>query len=70
MDLVLCGVIKLTSQPLGRPNIFNRDKAMSIIAVRLSKIKPSPTIAVSTKAKELQAAGKDVLGLEIGRAHV
>ena len=39
---------------------------MSLIAKRLSSIKPSPTIAVTTKAKELQAAGKDVLGLGAG----
>src|SRR5262245_13942488 len=39
---------------------------MSLIAKRLSRIKPSPTIAVSTKAKELQAAGKDVIGLGAG----
>jgi aspartate aminotransferase len=39
---------------------------MSLIAKRLSSIKPSPTIAVSTKAKELQAAGKDVIGLGAG----
>ena len=39
---------------------------MSIIAERLSSIKPSPTIAVTTKAKELRAAGKDVLGLGAG----
>jgi len=39
---------------------------MSLIAERLSKIKPSPTIAVSQKARELQAAGKDVIGLGAG----
>ncbi len=39
---------------------------MSIIADRLSRIKPSPTIAVSTKAKELKAAGRDVIGLGAG----
>ena len=39
---------------------------MSIIADRLSKIKPSPTIAVTTKANELKAAGKDVIGLGAG----
>jgi len=38
----------------------------SIIADRLSNIKPSPTIAVATKAKELKAAGKDVIGLGAG----
>ncbi len=39
---------------------------MSIVADRLSRIKPSPTIAVSTKAKELKAAGRDVIGLGAG----
>ena len=39
---------------------------MSIIASRLSAIKPSPTIAVTTKANELRAAGKDVIGLGAG----
>jgi aspartate aminotransferase len=39
---------------------------MSIIAERLSAIKPSPTIAVTTKANELKAAGRDVIGLGAG----
>jgi len=39
---------------------------MSIISDNLKKIKPSPTIAVSTKARELKAAGKDVIGLGAG----
>lgn len=39
---------------------------MAFIANRLLTIKPSPTIAVTTKAKELQAAGKDVIGLGAG----
>lgn len=39
---------------------------MSILAERLNRIKPSPTIAVSTKAAELKAAGKDVIGLGAG----
>jgi aspartate aminotransferase len=39
---------------------------MSILATRLSRIKPSPTIAVTTKAAELKAAGKDVIGLGAG----
>ena len=37
-----------------------------MIADRLSRIKPSPTIAVSTKAAELKAAGHDVIGLGAG----
>ncbi|MCC6598142.1 MAG: aspartate transaminase [Alphaproteobacteria bacterium] len=39
---------------------------MSLIADRLSRIKPSPTIAVTTKAAELKAAGRDVIGLGAG----
>lgn len=39
---------------------------MSIVSSRLSRIKPSPTIAVTTKAKELKAAGRDVIGLGAG----
>ncbi|MBX6369897.1 MAG: pyridoxal phosphate-dependent aminotransferase, partial [Rhodospirillales bacterium] len=39
---------------------------MSLIASRLARIKPSPTIAVTTKAAELKAAGRDVIGLGAG----
>ena len=39
---------------------------MPLIASRLARIKPSPTIAVSTKAAELKAAGRDVIGLGAG----
>ncbi len=39
---------------------------MSIIAESLGRIKPSPTIAVTTKAAELRAAGRDVIGLGAG----
>ena len=39
---------------------------MAVIAERLSRIKPSPTIAVSTMAAELKAAGRDVIGLGAG----
>jgi aspartate aminotransferase len=39
---------------------------MSALAARLSRIKPSPTIAVGQKARELKAAGHDVIGLGAG----
>ncbi|MGH1455587.1 MAG: aspartate transaminase [Alphaproteobacteria bacterium] len=39
---------------------------MSIVSNRLSRIKPSPTIAVTNKARELKAAGRDVIGLGAG----
>jgi aspartate aminotransferase len=39
---------------------------MTAIAQRLGRIKPSPTIAVTNKARELKAAGRDVIGLGAG----
>ncbi len=39
---------------------------MSVLASHLSTIKPSPTVAVTTKANELKAAGRDVIGLGAG----
>ncbi|MGH1406969.1 MAG: pyridoxal phosphate-dependent aminotransferase [Rhodomicrobiaceae bacterium] len=39
---------------------------MGILADSLARVKPSPTIAVSTKAAELKAAGQNVIGLGAG----
>jgi aspartate aminotransferase len=39
---------------------------MAFIASRLAQIKPSPTIAVTTKANELKAKGLDIIGLGAG----
>jgi len=39
---------------------------MGFIADSLKRIKPSPTIAVTNKARELKAAGRDVIGLGAG----
>ncbi|MBI1775927.1 MAG: pyridoxal phosphate-dependent aminotransferase [Proteobacteria bacterium] len=39
---------------------------MGLVADRLDRIKPSPTIAVSDKARSLKAAGRDVIGLGAG----
>ncbi|MFP6757252.1 MAG: pyridoxal phosphate-dependent aminotransferase, partial [Alphaproteobacteria bacterium] len=39
---------------------------MTFFAERLGRIKPSPTIAVTTRARELKAAGQDVIGLGAG----
>ena len=39
---------------------------MSILSATLSRVKPSPTIAVTTKAQELKAQGRDVIGLGAG----
>ncbi len=39
---------------------------MSIVSNTLKRIKPSPTIAVTSKAREMRAAGRDVIGLGAG----
>ncbi len=39
---------------------------MAFLAQSLSRIKPSPTIGVSAKARALKAAGRDVIGLGAG----
>ena len=39
---------------------------MAFLSDTLARVKPSPTIAVSTKANELKAAGRDVIGLGAG----
>ena len=39
---------------------------MTFLSATLSRVKPSPTIAVSTKAAEMKAAGQDVIGLGAG----
>jgi aspartate aminotransferase len=39
---------------------------MSLIADRLNRISPSQTIAISTKARALKAAGRDIISLSAG----
>ncbi len=39
---------------------------MAFIADHLKRIKPSPTIAVTDKARALKAAGRNVIGLGAG----
>ena len=39
---------------------------MAFLADALARVKPSPTIAISTKAMELKAAGNDVIALSAG----
>ena len=39
---------------------------MSIVAQRLSRIKPSPTNVLTGKVAELKRAGRDIIGLGAG----
>jgi aspartate aminotransferase len=36
------------------------------LSARVQAVKPSPTLAISTRAAEMRAAGKDVIGLGVG----
>jgi aspartate aminotransferase len=39
---------------------------MSLIASRIGRIKPSPTVAAGQKARELRATGRDIISLDAG----
>ena len=39
---------------------------MPFLSATLDRVKPSPTIAVTTKAQVLKAAGRDIIGLGAG----
>ena len=39
---------------------------MAFLAAALDRVKPSATIAVTQKARELKAQGRDVIGLGAG----
>ena len=39
---------------------------MAFLSDTLQRIKPSPTVAISNRAMELRAEGKDVIGLSVG----
>ena len=46
--------------------ILNMPDMNNFFAPRLSKVKPSPTMRISKLAKEMKAAGKNVIGLAAG----
>jgi aspartate aminotransferase len=46
--------------------LSNATVSNSVLSNRVQLIKPSPTLAVTNKANELKAAGKDILGLGAG----
>jgi aspartate aminotransferase len=44
----------------------NRSPEMPFLSATLARVNPSPTIADTNKARELKAAGRDVIGLGAG----
>src|SRR5690606_13700206 len=45
---------------------YEREAAMGFFAESLNRIQPSATIAVSTKARQLKAQGRDIISLSAG----
>jgi aspartate aminotransferase len=45
---------------------YQTEVTMELLSTTLARVKPSPTIAVTTKAAELKAAGRDIIGLGAG----
>jgi aspartate aminotransferase len=48
------------------PQFYFQEIDMGLVARTLERVKPSPTIAITTKARELKAAGFDVISLGAG----
>jgi len=46
--------------------LASNEKLKAQLAIRLDRIQPSPTLAVTNKAAQLKAEGKDVIGLGAG----
>ena len=47
-------------------NNVTADTTMAFLSATLDRVKPSPTIAVTTRAAELRAAGRDIIALGAG----
>jgi aspartate aminotransferase len=54
------------ARPLATRVLSRRTTSMAFLADALARVKPSATIAVSQKARELKAKGRDVIGLGAG----
>jgi hypothetical protein len=55
---VFLGLARSAASPAG--------PSRSFLSATLARVKPSPTMAVTNKARELKAAGRDVIGLGAG----
>src|SRR6185437_16345370 len=52
--------------PLNFPATERRQPPMAFLADVLSRVKPSATIAVTQKARDLKAKGREVISLSVG----
>jgi len=49
-----------------RSSAFSQEFFMGLVSRTLERVKPSPTMAITNKAREMKAAGFDVIGLGAG----
>mgnify|MGYP000439312586 CR=1 FL=1 len=61
------GIIARFSRCMNEVCLLKRNKVLDLqLSDRVQNIKPSPTLAVTNRAAELRAAGKDIIGLGAG----
>src|SRR5690606_23308040 len=76
---LICGVSPAMTAPFPLPclpepgsrlmpsvDISSGGAFVGFLSDRLARVKPSPTIAMTTRAAELRAAGRDIIGLSAG----
>ena len=56
----------MLTEPMTGKYHLKAEPAMAFLSDTLARVKPSPTIAVTTKAAELKAQGRDIIGLGAG----
>jgi aspartate aminotransferase len=59
-------VIKTAQSVTSKPGVQTVSLPKDFISKTIERVKPSPTIAATQKARDLQAAGRDVIGLGAG----
>jgi len=66
MRRILCAVPASESPAVFRFSTHAKEKTMSFLSTALDRVKPSATIAVSDKARQLKAAGRNIISLGAG----
>jgi len=52
--------------PRNFPSMYKVDRSMAFLADVLSRVKPSATMTVTQKARDLKATGRDIISLSVG----
>ena len=57
---------RLTARTLRRKRPNSKERAMAFLSDAINRIKPSPTVAMTGRAAELKAEGRDIIALSAG----